>query len=126
MAYSSDESGRPEVYVKQFPAGQGQLSISLNGGERPHWRADGKELFFVAADGKMMAVPMRLGSDGSLQPGQPESLFDANLVRPPNEPLLDYDVYTDGQKFLLTTTAVGSGSAPVLNLVTNWVAALNK
>jgi serine/threonine protein kinase len=126
MAYSSDESGRPEVYVKQFPAGQGQLSISLNGGERPHWRADGKELFFVAADGKMMAVPIKFGADGSLQPGQPEALFDANLVRPPNEPLLDYDVYNDGQRFLLTTTAVGSGSAPMLNLVTNWVAALNK
>jgi serine/threonine protein kinase len=126
MAYSSDESGRPEVYVKQFQAGSGQLSISLDGGERPHWREDGKELFFVAADGKMMAVAIKLGADGSLQPGQPEPLFDANLVRPPNEPLLDYDVYHDGQKFLLTTTAVGSGSAPVLSLVTNWLAALNK
>ena len=73
-----------------------------------------------------MAVAIKFGADCSLQPGQPEPLFDANLVRPPNEPLLDYDVYTDGQKFLLTTTAVGSGSAPVLNLVTNWDAALNK
>jgi Tol biopolymer transport system component len=124
MAYTSDESGQPEVYVRPFPTGQGQLSISLAGGEQPHWRADGKELFFLAADGKMMAVATKTGA--SLEPGKPQPLFDANLVRPPNEPLLDYDVTADGNRFLLSTTASSSASAVLLNLVTNWDTELKK
>ena len=126
MAYTSDESGRPEVYVKPFPAGERQWSISLTGGEQPHWRSDGKELFFVAADGKMMAVAMKSGASGSLEPGQPQPLFDANLVRPPNEPVLDYDVTADGDRFLITTTALDSASAVLLNLVANWDGELKK
>jgi hypothetical protein len=120
MAYSSDESGKPEVYVRSFPDGQKQWSISLAGGDRSQWRADGKELFFIAADGKMMVAPIRFGANGSLEPGQLQPLFDANLVRPPNEPVFDYDVAKDGNRFLITTTAGGSASAPILNLVTNW------
>ena len=59
MAFTSDRSGRREVYVRPFPAGEGEWTISIAGGEQPRWRADGKELFFEAADGKMMAVPVK-------------------------------------------------------------------
>ena len=59
MAFTSDRSGRREVYVRPFPPGEGEWTISLAGGEQPRWRGDGKELFFEAADGKMMAVPVK-------------------------------------------------------------------
>lgn len=126
LAYTSDESGRPEVYVRPFPAGQGQWTLSIAGGEQPRWRADGKELFFVAADGKMTAVAIKTALNASLVPGPPTPLFEANLVLPPNEPLFDYDVTPDGTRFLVTTTATGSGSTSVLNLITNWNPRLTK
>ena len=59
MAFTSDRSGRREVYVRPFPPGEGEWTISIAGGEQPRWRGDGKELFFEAADGKMMAVPVK-------------------------------------------------------------------
>jgi Tol biopolymer transport system component len=55
MAYTSDESGQREVYVRPFPSGDGQWKVSTAGGEQPRWRADGRELYFVRADGAMMA-----------------------------------------------------------------------
>src|SRR5262249_31672935 len=62
MAYSSDESGRLEVYVRPFPGGEFQRQISIAGGEQPRWRGDGKELFFLGGDGKMMAVAVKVGA----------------------------------------------------------------
>ena len=59
MAFTSDRSGRREVYVRPFPPGEGEWTISIAGGQGPRWRGDGKELFFEAADGKMMAVPVK-------------------------------------------------------------------
>jgi hypothetical protein len=76
----------------------------------------------VAADAKMTSVPIRFGADGSPQPGKPEPLFDANLVRPPMSPFSTATSTTMVRKFLLTNTPASSASAPVLNLVTNWVA----
>jgi eukaryotic-like serine/threonine-protein kinase len=124
MAYTSDESGRREVYVRAFPSGQSVTSISLAGGEAPRWRADGRELFFVAADGWMNAIPAK-SAGPSFEAGTPAPLFNANLVRAPNEPLLDYDVSSDGKRFLITTTAPGS-TAATLNLISNWTAVLNR
>lgn len=124
MAYTSDESGRREVYVRAFPSGQNLTSISLAGGEAPRWSADGRELFFVAADGRMNAVPVK-SAGSTFEPGTPVPLFNANLVRSPNEPLIDYDVSSDGKRFLITTAAQGPTSA-TLNLISNWTAALNR
>ena len=70
MAYASDESGRREVYVRPFPAAEGQWKISLAGGDQPRWRGDGKELFFVGADGMMIAVAVRGGSPAGPGMGQ--------------------------------------------------------
>jgi Tol biopolymer transport system component len=124
MAYTSDESGRREVYVRAFPSGQNLTSISLAGGEAPRWSADGRELFFVAADGRMNAVPVK-SAGSTFEPGTPVPLFNANLIRSPNEPLIDYDVSSDGKRFLITTAAQGPTSA-TLNLISNWTAALNR
>jgi hypothetical protein len=109
MAYTSDASGQPEVYVRPFPDGEGPMKISIAGGEQPRWRGDGKELFFVGADGKMMAVAVKstAGPRPSFEPGVPEVLFQAKLARAPTNPLFEYDVTTDGKRFLLDNVASG-------------------
>jgi len=132
MAYSSDESGQREVYVRRFPAGDGQIRISLSGGEQPRWRGDGKELFFVGGDGKMMAVPIKAsvatGTEeaSTLAVGAPEPLFGVHLAASPVEGLFQYDVTADGKRFLLNSSVGGEVAAPPLNVVVNWDAALNK
>ncbi|HYL34857.1 MAG TPA: protein kinase [Bryobacteraceae bacterium] len=126
MAYTSDESGQREVYVRPFPAGEGQWRISISGGEQPRWRGDGRELFFVGADGKIMSAALKLaaGARPSLEPSTPQPLFATHLAHGPADNVLEYDVTTDGKRFLLDTT--GSGSAPILNVVVNWDAGLKK
>jgi Tol biopolymer transport system component len=132
MAYTSDESGRREVYVRPFPGAppgpEGQWKISIAGGEQPRWRGDGKELFFVGADGRMMAVAVKaaeVASKPSFEPGAPQPLFEANIAQSPVNNLFEYDVSADGKRFLVNTVA-GSTSAPVLTVMSNWEAGLKK
>jgi Tol biopolymer transport system component len=126
MAYTSDESGQPEVYVRSFPTGELQKKISLAGGDQPWWRADGKELFFVGADGKIVAVPVNAdpGAKPFLEPGAPKPLFDGHLSRTGGTPIFQYNVTSDGKRFLLVTT--GAASPALLNVVMNWDAGLEK
>jgi Tol biopolymer transport system component/predicted Ser/Thr protein kinase len=132
MAYTSDESGRREVYVRPFPAAEGQWKISLAGGDQPRWRGDGKELFFVGADRMMMAVAVRGGSPPgpgtkpSFEAGAPQPLFEANLAQSPANNVLEYDVTADGKRFLLATVVAGATSEPPLTVVSNWTAGLKK
>ena len=125
MAYTSDQSGKREVYVRPFPRAEGQWTISLAGGEQPRWRGDGKELFFEAADGKMMAVPVKAsaGPKPTFEAGTPVALFDAHMAHNSTRVPLDYDVAADGKRFLITTTAGGEKAAPPLSVVVNWNAA---
>jgi hypothetical protein len=127
MAYTSDETGQPEVYVRPFPEGEGQTKISIAGGEQPRWRGDGKELFFVGADGKMMAMAVKVtaGPRPSFELGVPKVLFEVKLARAPS-PLFEYDVTADGKRFLLDTVASGLMSAPALTVEVNWDAGLKK
>src|SRR5438552_14112577 len=87
MAYTSDESGQREVYVRPFPAADAQWRISIAGGEQPRWRGDGQELFFLGPAGKMMAVaiktgvPSEPGTKPSFEPGVPQPLFEAHLAQ---------------------------------------------
>jgi serine/threonine protein kinase len=126
MAYTSDESGQPEVYVRPFPEGEGKTKISIAGGDQPRWGGDAKELFFVGTDGKMMAVAVRAsaGRRPTFEPGVPVVLFPAQLARAPN-PKFEYDT-ADGKRFLLDTLASGSMSAPPLTVEVNWDAGLKK
>jgi len=128
IAYTSDESGRREVYVRTFPSGEDPKRISIDGGEEPRWRGDGKELFFVGADGKFMAVPMRIGSGAkpSLDPSAPQSLFAAPPLAHYNPYVYDYDVTSDGKQFVLATSVDRSGSSPPLNMIVDWAAALKR
>jgi Tol biopolymer transport system component len=79
MAYASDESGRWEVYVGEFPGGGVRRQISAGGGVEPRWRPDGKELFYVSPDGTMMAVSMQF-NEHSVLPAMPRPLFTARFV----------------------------------------------
>jgi hypothetical protein len=127
MAYTSDKSERSEVYVRDFPSGDHEERISIAGGQQPRWRGDGKELFFVGADGKMMSVTVRAITEPKLSFDHeaPEPLFDAHML-PTTTPQFEYDVRSDGKRFLINSITGSSGSAPYLNVVVNWDADLKK
>src|SRR5262249_20724866 len=81
MAYTSDESGQREVYVRPFPPSEGKWKISTAGGDQPRWRGDGKELYYSAADGKMTAVPVIRAvpaAKPAFEPGVPGPLFESH------------------------------------------------
>jgi len=126
MAYTSDRSGRREVYVRPFPPGEGEYTISIAGGDSPRWRGDGKELFFMGTDGKMMAVPVKsaVGTKPSLEAGAPTALFEAHILNTTYQ--FEYDVTADGKRFLINSTGTDTASAPPLTVVTNWQAGVKK
>ena len=122
VAYSSNESGRWEVYVTSFPEAHGKWQVSNAGGDQPRWRNDGKELFYLAPDSKMMALPVKTGTN--FDAGTPTALFQANpreLVATSEQ--FSYDVSQDGQKFLVNTQ-LKTGMAP-MSVVLNWSEKLN-
>ncbi len=125
MAYMCDESGRDEIYVRSFPQGGDKKRISTGGGDQPRWRGDGRELYFLGLDGKLMAVPMNPGTAATpgLEPGPPQTLFAAPRVAVYTGPF--YDVMPDGKRFLIAVAAPVSVASP-LNVVVNWESALRK
>ncbi|MEX2270227.1 MAG: protein kinase [Vicinamibacterales bacterium] len=105
VAYMSDESGRPEVYVEPFPARGGRTQISADGGAQPRWRADGRELFYIGLNGEVMAAPVEIRA-GSLSSGTPSMLFTERSLRISNSAFFyggaaNYDVTRDGQRLLI-------------------------
>jgi Tol biopolymer transport system component len=100
VAYTSDESGRPEVYVRAFPHPGGKIQISTHGGDKPIWRSDGKEILYLAPDRKIMSVAIRPGAEFSA--GLPEALFEAAVHR---EGITDsrsqFVVSPDGRRILV-------------------------
>jgi serine/threonine protein kinase/Tol biopolymer transport system component len=113
VAYSSDESGMPEVYVASFPQFDKRRPVSLGGGGVPRWRADGRELFYMSPDGKLMSVPVDLGS---LEFGTPKMLFETP-IQSPSLISAQYVVTKDGQRFLL---AVPLGTTAPITVVLDW------
>lgn len=121
IAYTSDESGSLEVYVQAFPTPGGKWRISTNGGYEARWRRDGKELFYISGDRKLMALEVKTG--GTFEPGIPIVLFDlsvAGRLRPGG-----YAVTGDGQRFLFVTRGEET-AASSLAVVLNWTAELKK
>ncbi|HEU5235675.1 MAG TPA: hypothetical protein VFU37_00955, partial [Pyrinomonadaceae bacterium] len=119
IAYTSDESGINQIYVQSFPDSGGKRQVSTNIGYHLAWRRDGKELFYLSSDKKMMAVDVK--ADGpTFEVGTPKALFD---VRVPsfNSAQAQFAVAADGQKFLVANTAGEITSAPI-NVVLNWTA----
>ncbi len=121
VAYASSETGRYEIYVQTFPGHLGKWQVSTSGGVEPTWRRDGKELFYLGPDDKMMAVEVNTDSS-QLQAGIPKPLFQAQLAA--NIFLRNrYVVSADGQRFLMLSPAGETSSAP-LTVVVNWPAGL--
>jgi hypothetical protein len=124
-AYTSYESGKDEVYVASFPTPNIKRQISSNGGVQPRWRRDGSELFYVATDQTLMAVPVL--NPETLQTGTPSALFRTRLIAQGSlTGIFDtlYDVTADGQKFLMNVVPANLG--PPYTVVLNWTAALKK
>jgi len=121
LAYQSNESGRYEIYVRPFPSPGSTTPISTGGGAQLRWRRDGKELFYVALDGRLMAVPIRLAANGkAIEPGAPLALFATHLggaIQPTLKP--QYAVSRDGQRFLMNTITEEAGASPI-TLILNW------
>jgi len=123
VAYSSNETGSWEVNVSPFPNAASKWQVS-RGGSEPRWRRDGKELFYLSAEGKMMAVPVKIGA--SFEAGQPVELFQTHIRQPISaQDVFSYDVAADGQKFLINTKVDTTNSAP-LSILLNWSAELEK
>jgi Tol biopolymer transport system component len=125
IAYSSDESGRREVYVQGFAPDRipavavGKWQISTVGGDKPRWSRDGKELYYIAPDCKMMAVPVKIGS--TFEPGVAVALFDTNVTG-----FFPYDVSGDGRFLLNTISEAASPTASPVTVVLNWQAGLRR
>jgi serine/threonine protein kinase len=129
MAYVSDESGRFEVYVQTVPATGPKWQISSAGGDFPRWRRDGKELYFIAADQQLMAVPVKTGngSSGVFEPGAPQPLFRIEPVAANPTSITPYMPSANGERFLVNVQAGGEGTqAPPITVVLNWTAGLKK
>jgi hypothetical protein len=115
LAFSSDESGRPEIYVSPFPGPGGKIAISTEGGTEPHWSRDGRELFY-RQDDRMMAVAITPGS--LLTASSPRMLFEGRYqVSDTNSG--GYDVGPDG-RFLMVQPTVAEQPATEFNIVLGW------
>jgi Tol biopolymer transport system component len=121
IAYISDESGREEVYVQTFPASGGKWQVSTSGGVTPRWRRDGRELFYLAPDRKIMSVEVRAGAAFEFSAAKP--LFDAPIDIVASASANRYDVSADGQRFLIGAPAETTSPAPI-TVVVNWLAGL--
>jgi hypothetical protein len=119
MAYTSDESGQMEVYLRPFPGPNKRRQVSTQGGTQPLWSRNGRQIFYRAGD-KLMVVD--LSSVGDLTLSQPRQLFEQRYVFQ-NISIANYDVSPDGQRFLMVKDEAGAGR---LYVVHNWFEELKR
>ena len=118
LAYESDASGRVEIYLTQFPQPARSWRISTGGGTNPHWRSDGKELFFVSGNNLMAFSVVNVGRAGlEFHPGVPQPLFTLEGT--------NYAPSKAGQRFLVSV-ALEKAPTPPINVVLNWSAELKQ
>jgi serine/threonine protein kinase/Tol biopolymer transport system component len=103
-----------ELLVAKFPGPGGRVQISNHGGAQPRWRADGKELYYIAMDRKLMAVSIDV-TNNTLKAGVPHALFQTRIIAP-RIVLFQYAVSADGKRFLINSLPAG-GTAPITVLV---------
>jgi Tol biopolymer transport system component len=125
IAYQTNDSGRPEIYLQTFapgaPASGGRWRLSTNGGRNLQWRRDGRELYYISLDNKLMAVEVTLGAD--VKPRTPKELFalsDIGAI-----PGASFALTRDGQRFLFVTSAAETSVTP-FTVVLNWMAEVKK
>jgi Tol biopolymer transport system component len=120
IAYLTYEANLVNVYVQSFPEAKVKYLVSRDGGARPIWRRDGKELFYIGPDGAMMAVS--IDASRGFEAGVPRTLFTTDALNNQN---LVYAVTKDGMRYLMNARPQQSSVAPV-TVVVNWMATIQK
>jgi hypothetical protein len=120
VAYTSNESGRFEVYVETFPRSDRKCSVSTHGGYEPRWRADGREIYYLSEDRKLTAVSVGPGPSF----GIPKTLFQTHVSGGITANRTHYVPSRDGQRFLVNM-ATDTVASPI-TVVLNWTATLKK
>ena len=105
--------------MQSFPAGSGKLQVSTGGGNRPRWRNNGKELYYIDPSGRLMAVDVKQGA--SLEVGVPKPLLDSGL----SGNLMGYDVARGGDRFVMSVAVEGVEAEPI-RVILNWTLGLKK
>ena len=118
LAYESGETGIPEVYVQSFPGKEGKWQISTRGGRRPRWSRDGRELFYLSADDKLVAVDVKSGT--KFEHGVRKPLFGIRVGAEST-----FDVSPDGKRFLMVSAREQTSVAP-MTVIVNWNAGWKK
>jgi serine/threonine protein kinase len=117
IAYQSKESGRYEIYIQRFPGSGGHIQLSANGGVQPRWRRDGKEVFYVSPDSRLMVVRIQETPRG-VEPGSPVALFTIPRLRLVEQSYgFEYAPFPDGQQFVMNLT---QPTTEPLTLIMNW------
>lgn len=116
LAYTTDRTGRPEVWVKGYPDGA-PVRISSNGGNQPVWSHDGRELFYLQGD-TMMSVSVETDGEFSFAPAV-ELFTGPSFVTTPASPIWTYDVASDG-RFLMVQKSASSPQPGKIVVVQNW------
>ncbi len=119
IAYTSNQSGKNEVYVRPYPRASGQWQVSTDGGQEPRWRGDGRELFYVTPDERLEAVSV--SATPTFEPGVPHTLFELQLGSMRNS---RHDVTRDGQRFLVSVQE-DEFTVPI-TITLNWPALLDR
>jgi hypothetical protein len=128
VAYQSYQSGRSEIYVRSFPVeAEGVWAISSDGGERPIWRGDGKELFYLTLDKKLMATEVQIGE--AFKVGATRFLFQTHAQPRINTWGLgknkQYFASSDGRHFLVNTM-IDKTDHGEIKVIINWISLLKK
>jgi serine/threonine-protein kinase len=122
VAYTSDESGSDEVYVRPFPSGPGRTKVSSNAGREPRWSQDGREIYYLsdmdATTHKLFAASVRQGRDGTPDIGVPQSLFEINASL--TFPQRNVFIYSPAPNGRFVVNASTNTAPPTINLITNW------
>ncbi len=124
FSYSSDESGRAEIYVQRWPVSGDKWRVSIDGGTDARWRPDGKELFYLSPTKALMAVPIDLAATPRI--GAPTKLFDTRIAGPLGSgQRFPYAISRDGKRFLLYVTSQNA-PLPAIEVTVNWPALIAK
>jgi Tol biopolymer transport system component len=123
LAFVSDESGRREVYLDSFPELQTKIPVSVGGGTMPEWRPDGRELYYLAPDGMLMAAPV-VATGGAIRAGRPVKLFQITTLSLYNN-RHQYHSTTAGDRFLVSSL-LPKDLNPPLTVLFNWPALVGK
>jgi eukaryotic-like serine/threonine-protein kinase len=121
VAYQSDRTGRSEIYLRPFPGPGADVRVSVDGGTQARWNSNGKELFYIAIDNRLVAVPIRFLPDGiTAESGTPLPLFATTLGNPGGPVNRQLYVVAPGGRSFVMNSATGEGNASPITVILNW------